>query len=110
MKGKTESSQAGPNRDAANREPGQWTGMKLNGCLALLGDQGRLHGIASNYPSGLVRGILCIKMGVMMHGYGRMWTGSGFLVSSTYTIRDSCLDGSRGPCARLEDGHTACLD
>ena len=72
MKGKTESSQAGPNRDAANREPGQWTGMKLNGCLALLGDQGRLHGIASNYPSGLGRGILCIKMGVMTHGYGRI--------------------------------------
>lgn len=62
MKGKTESSQAGPNRDAANRESGQWTGMKLNGCLALLGDQGRLHGIASNYPSGLGRGILCIKL------------------------------------------------
>lgn len=30
-----EPSQAGPNRDAANREPGRWTGMKLNGCLAL---------------------------------------------------------------------------
>lgn len=30
-----EPSQAGPNRDAANREPSRRTGMKLNGCLAL---------------------------------------------------------------------------
>jgi hypothetical protein len=80
MKRKTKPSQAGPNRDAANREPGRWTGMKLNGCLALLGDQGDLHRIVSNCPSGLDRGFLC--MGAITHGCGRIWTGSSFLVSS----------------------------
>lgn len=82
IKRKTNPSQAGPNRHAANREPGRWTGMKLNGCLALLGDQGHLHGIVSNYPSGLDRGFLYIEMGVMTYGCGRMWTRSSFLVSS----------------------------
>lgn len=38
----------------------------------------------------------------MAHGYSRMWTGSSFLVSSTYTIfRDICPDSGRGHCARL---------
>lgn len=43
--------------------------MKLNGYLALLGDQGHLHRIVSNYPSGLDRGFLGIDLGVMAHGW-----------------------------------------
>ncbi|KAJ5416251.1 hypothetical protein N7465_004946 [Penicillium sp. CMV-2018d] len=93
MKRKTKPSQAGPNRNAANREPGRWTKVKLNGCLALLGDQGHLHRIVSNYPSGLDRGFLGIDLGVMAHG----WQDVDWIWFP---------DSGRGPCARLEDGGT----